>query len=154
MKKTLLLGSLALLFALTILLIGGFQPAKAASAQPNLDTDQVERGRYLAHRVGMCIDCHSPRGPDGQFIEDRHLTGAPLPFVATVPMPWAPVAPNLAGLPVNYTRESLIHFLMTGERPHGLPPPLPPMPPVRLNEEDASALAVYLESLGATPRKQ
>jgi mono/diheme cytochrome c family protein len=105
----------------------------------------VERGRYLVHDVAMCIDCHSPRGEKGVFLEGRHLTGAALDFAATVPMPWAPYAPNLAGLE-NFTATEAVRFLMTGERPNGMPA-LPPMPGYRLKREDAEAVTAYLKSL-------
>lgn len=107
----------------------------------------LERGRYLVHNVGMCVDCHSPRGPDGQFVEAKHLTGSPLAFVATVPMPWAQLAPRIAGLPAGYDRAAMTRFLMTGERPAGLPPTMPPMPAVRLSQIDAEAVTAYLASL-------
>ena len=107
--------------------------------------ERLERGRYLVNGVGLCADCHSPRGPDGQFLSGAHLTGSPLPFAPTVEMPWATVAPPIAGLP-GYTREQAVRFLMEGERPSKLPV-LPPMPPFRLNQSDAEAVADYLLSL-------
>lgn len=111
----------------------------------------LERGRYLATRASMCTDCHSPRDEKGQFIEGKQLTGSPLGFAPTVPMPWTPAAPRIAGLPTGFTREDTIHFLETGERPGGRPPPLPPMPSYRFNRADAEAIATFLESLG-TPK--
>ena len=110
-------------------------------------SDRIERGRYLVHQVGMCIDCHSPRDEGGEFIESQHLTGAPLAFAPTVSMPWMPAAPRIAGLPVGFTEEQTVDFLMTGERPHGRGPVLPPMPPYRMTRGDAEALAAYLRSL-------
>jgi mono/diheme cytochrome c family protein len=112
----------------------------------------IERGRYLVHHVGLCIDCHSPRDGQGKYIEALHLTGSALPFAPSVPMPWMPVAPPLAGLPAGFTEEQTVHFLMTGERPHGRPAALPPMPEYRLNREDAHAVASYLHSLGQPSR--
>lgn len=118
-----------------------------ASSLP--ETAPTERGRYLVHRVGMCIDCHSPRDEKGSFIESQHLMGSPLAFAPTVPMPWTPAAPRLAGLPAGFTEADTVHFLMTGERPNGRPPPLPPMPPYRFSRDDAEAIAAYLRSLPA-----
>lgn len=109
----------------------------------------IERGRYLVHQVAMCVDCHSPRGEKGVFIADQHLTGAPLGFAATGPMPWAPFAPAIAGMD-NYTAEQAVKFFMTGERPSGMPV-LPPMPEYRLNQADAEAVVAYLKSLA--PKK-
>jgi cytochrome c553 len=144
MRSSLLVGGAACIaLAATLAFAGNSEPAAAlAGADPLL-----ERGYYLVHKVGMCADCHSPRGPDGRFIEAQHLAGAPLPFVATIPMPWAPIAPNIAGLPAGYDDAALTRFLMTGERPNGLPPALPPMPEFRFSEEDAAAVTAYLASL-------
>ncbi|HYD82938.1 MAG TPA: hypothetical protein VEA63_02775, partial [Opitutus sp.] len=76
----------------------------------------MERGRHLVHEVAMCIDCHSPRGHDGQFLAGKHLAGSPLEIGPLVPMPaWAPTAPAIKGLP-GYTDEQAAHFLMTGKR--------------------------------------
>jgi mono/diheme cytochrome c family protein len=113
------------------------------------DPSRVARGQYIVHQVGMCIDCHSPRADNGEFIDTKHLTGSPLPFASTVPMPWMPVAPRIAGLPSGFTEEDTVHFLMTGKRPNGRPDPLPPMPPYRLDRADAEAVTAYLRSLGS-----
>ena len=109
----------------------------------------LERGKYIVHGIGLCIDCHSPRDERGEFIEGRHLTGASLAFKPTIEMPWMPAAPRIAGLPAGYTAEEVVQFLMTGQRPHGLPSTLPPMPPYRMNREDAEATVAYLRTLPA-----
>ncbi len=115
----------------------------------SVQVDQVARGRYLALNVAGCVDCHSPRGPDGQFVAGRELTGAPLFFAPVHPMPvWASIAPRIAGLPAGFTEAQLATFLMTGETPKGITPPRPPMPPFRLHRSDAEAIAAYLKSLG------
>lgn len=124
--------------------LAGCSDSTAASASAD---DRVEHGRYIVHQVAGCVDCHSPRQPNGAFIPDKHLTGSPLAFAPTVPMPWADFAPPVAGIPAGYTEASLKHFLMTGERPGGLPAPRPPMPPYRLNEKDADAVVAYLKTL-------
>ena len=119
------------------------KPSPTVASRANL----VERGRYLVHRVGMCVDCHSPRDAKGEFIATQHLTGAPVSFAPTVAMPWTPTAPRIAGLPAGFTEHDTVHFLMTGERPNGRSAPLPPMPPYRFNRDDAEAIAAYLRSL-------
>ncbi len=136
---------------IVIALVAAFSAAshgKEGKIRAGKNVNLIEHGRYLVHQVGMCIDCHSPRDEKGQFIENRHLVGTQLDIAPTVPMPWALVAPNLAGLPPHYKRETMVRFLVTGERPGGLPPPLPPMPEFRMNPKDAAAVASYLESLG------
>jgi mono/diheme cytochrome c family protein len=127
------------------LMLGAALLTAAASLSATNDATITERGRYLVHDVAMCIDCHSPRGEKGAFIEERHLSGAVLDFTATVPMPWAPFAPSLLGLE-NFTADEAVRFFMTGERPSGMPP-LPPMPAFRMNKGDTEAVVAYLKSL-------
>jgi hypothetical protein len=122
-------------------------PAPATLPAPQPTTDLVARGNYLVNRTGLCIDCHSPRNEKGEHIPSQHLMGAPIPFAPTVPMPWMPAAPRLAGLPAGFNDAQMMHFLMTGERPDGRGQPLPPMPPYRFDREDASAIVAYLRSL-------
>lgn len=106
-------------------------------------TADAERGRYLVERVGMCQDCHSPRDERGQFVADKWLQGSPLPFVPTVPMPWAGASKPIAGLPTLSAQEAE-HFLCTGELPGGRQV-LPPMPPYRFSPQDARDIVAYLQ---------
>jgi len=119
----------------------------AKAPTPAANQDLISHGRYLVHDVAMCVDCHSPRDAKGEFIPGKDLTGTPLGFQPIVPMPWVPTAPGISGLPEGYTQETLAHYLMTGVRPNNLPPTLPPMPPYRMSEHDALAVAAYLASI-------
>ena len=106
----------------------------------------VARGSYLVNGIAGCQDCHTPHGERGEPILEKALQGAPLPFQPTVPMPWAPIAPAIAGFP-NLTSEQAKHFLMTGLKPDGTMC-RPPMPAYRFNAEDAEAVVAYIKSLG------
>ena len=133
-------GSIATLAA------GSIATLAAAAGKPEASR-VVARGKYLVEQVAMCTDCHSPRTEKGEFIRERWLQGAPLDFKNTVPMPkWAEVAPPLAGLP-GWTEAQVVTLLTTGKDQKGEPPD-PPMPPYRMNKEDATAVAAYLASLG------
>lgn len=110
---------------------------------------QIARGRYLVEGVGLCADCHTPRDEKGEFVMAHWLRGAPIGFTPAVPMPWAPAAPPIAGLP-SLAAEDAVKFLMEGKRPDGTMP-RPPMPAYRLNEADARAMVAYLKSIGDTP---
>lgn len=115
------------------------------SAKPDAAALQ-ERGRYLVENVGMCADCHSPRGERGAFDRTRWLQGTALRFAPTVPMPvWAGYAPSIAGL-AHYTDEQAMALLTEGRTLHGAPL-RPPMPDFRFNREDARAVLTYLRSL-------
>lgn len=105
----------------------------------------VARGQYLVNNIGGCHDCHTPMTPQGPDMEHA-LQGATLLFAPTIQIPWAPVAPAIAGVPAGYTEEQFVTFLQTGVRPDGSHP-LPPMPAFRLNEEDARAMAAYIATL-------
>lgn len=139
------LGAVLLAFSAASTASGS--PAENAPALP---ADQAAnallvRGRYLVEHVGLCADCHTPRNEKGQFLREQWLKGAALPFQPLVPMPWAPAAPPLAGLP-SLTEEQAIAFMRTGKRPDGSVP-RPPMPEFRFSEEDARAVVSYLKSL-------
>lgn len=107
--------------------------------------DQASRGEYLARRVAMCVQCHSPRGHDGSLIEAKLFQGAPIPL-ESLPAGWAIRAPRISNLPGGWSKTEFIQFLQTGVRPDGSSPERP-MPPFRMNRDDASDIAAYLESL-------
>jgi mono/diheme cytochrome c family protein len=111
------------------------------------DDRAIAQGRYLAHHVAMCVQCHTPRAPNGELDESRVFEGAPVPVAPPdfPDFPWAVNAPPIAGLP-GFTDEDEIALLTTGKRPSG-PSPKPPMPPFRLSREDAAAIVAYLRSL-------
>lgn len=114
---------------------------------PAANASQIERGKYLAHDVAMCVVCHSPRTEEGKLIETRLFQGGPIPVNSTLKgQPWATYAPNLRSIAEIWGEEDLAKFLQTGAVPHGVRPKLP-MPPFRMNEEDAKAVTAYLRSL-------
>src|SRR5579871_4360632 len=99
---------------------------------------QLAHGKYLVNNVAGCNDCHTPFTDKGIPDETRYLQGAPLMFKPTVDMPWATVAPPIAGLPTLPEKDA-VEFLMTGKLPAGRHL-RPPMPPYRLKKADAEAV--------------
>lgn len=134
---------------LLVLLFGIATTLPLAAADLPAAEALINRGRYLVEGVGLCADCHTPRNEKGEFVTAHWLRGAPIGFTPAMPMPWAPVAPPIAGLP-SMTAEQAVKFLMEGKRPDGTMP-RPPMPPYRLNEADARAMVAYLKSIGDAP---
>jgi mono/diheme cytochrome c family protein len=121
--------------------VAGWTAAVSAAEDP------LARGRYLVEGVGLCGDCHTPRGERGAPDESRRLQGTRLGFQPIGAMPdWAGDAPPLAGGRAGWTRAQMVEFLSTGVGPSGKPA-RPPMPPYRLDRADAEAVAAYLESL-------
>ena len=105
-----------------------------------------QRGKYLVDNVGQCGDCHTPMNDQGQFVQEKYLQGAELPFKPIGAIPnWADKSANIAGLP-GWTEQDAVKFFMTGLGPNGLPA-RPPMPQYRYSREDAKAVTVYLRSL-------
>lgn len=116
-----------------------------AEPEPLSGEALIKRGEYLVVNVMGCNDCHTPMTPTGPDMS-QSLHGADLAFGPVVDMPWAPHAPELAGLAMGYTFEEMEHFLQTGEKSTG-GMATPPMPAFRLNEDDARATAAYIASL-------
>lgn len=105
---------------------------------------QIARGKYLVQRVAMCGDCHTPRDEKGMPLPGKELAGSPLGFKPLAPMPWASVAPAIAGLP-GFKEDEVVTFLMTGKLEGASP--RPPMPEYHLSSADARAVVAYLRSL-------
>jgi mono/diheme cytochrome c family protein len=135
------------MFAVTALGALMMLGACAQQEAPPTEAQVLERGAYLVNGVVLCGDCHTPRLPDMSSDASRVLHGADI-GESGPPEIFATYAPALAGGPANYSEEQFISFLQTGERPDGSHP-RPPMPPYRLNEEDARAVAAYIRSLPA-----
>ena len=118
----------------------------ADSPAPPATAEQIERGKYLVERVCLCGDCHSPRDAKGEFDRAQWLQGELISFKPDHPMPFAAIAPPIAGLPSYAKDEDAAKFLETGTNTAGKRA-MAPMPQFRLNHEDALAVVAYLRSL-------
>jgi len=112
----------------------------------------IERGRYLANDVAMCVVCHSPKDSKGNPIRDQAFHGGVIPAKATYSdmQAFASNAPALGPM-AGGAPEDVAYLLETGIwRPTGKSPKAP-MPPFRLSKDDASAVVAYLRSLQSFP---
>lgn len=142
MRRFVLVAVAALAAAVTL---GQYRADSQETGAP-AQQDQFARGKYIAHHVAMCVECHSPRDENGKLIESKLFKGAPMP-VAAPPYPgidWAFQAPDIAGL-VGYDDEAKL--LMTGIVPRTGKAPRRPMPSFQMTQEDAEAVVAYLKSL-------
>lgn len=116
------------------------------SAQPAPNTAAlVAQGEYLATRVAMCVQCHSPRDVHGNVILAERFHGGAIPVLSPYPnRQFASQAPNIAGLP-GFTDDQIIALLTEG-RATDRDPPRPPMPPFRMSRQDAQAIVAYLRT--------
>jgi len=107
---------------------------------------QIQRGKYLVERVGVCGECHSPKNDKGEYDRSHWLEGELIDYKPTRPMPFAAIAPPIAGLPTFAKDEAAVKFLETGTNAM-CKTALPPMPQFRLNHDDAMVVVAYLRSL-------
>lgn len=129
---------------------------------------QVERGRYLV-TLGVCHDCHTPKGPDGRPRLDRLMSGhpegeppaAPVSGLVSVSLtatsftgPWGTsfarnLTPDRTTGIGKWTEAHFIKTLRTGIRGNG--EPLRPLMPWewygQLTDDDLKAIFAYLQSL-------
>ena len=123
-----------------------YQNANESSAPVGADTVAWTRGRYLVEGLGHCQECHSPRDALGGMRDASRGTGAVLPG-----LPW--YAPSLRDTAQAGTNDgpALQSFLQTGVGAGRFA--AGPMAEVvlhgtqYLNDQDAQAMAVYLQSL-------
>jgi mono/diheme cytochrome c family protein len=142
-----------IVFLLAALPVGGLavvqqSPPRAPAAAPSRKADPatIERGRYLAHHVALCVECHSPRDRSGAIIPGQEFRGAPNPFPAPFPgVRWAIRSVNIRGLG-GLPEEAVVRLLTTGIARNGSPPE-PPMPRFGMSVADAEAIVAYLRSL-------
>ena len=136
-------GRVARWTGLSVLVLAGVATVALAS-----DTAQRERGRYIAHDVAMCVQCHTPRDETGALIEGQEFMGASFPVAAPSFIPegaWCVTTPRIAGLP-GFIDDEAVEFFMNGAR-LGRHQPKWPMPPFHLSRADAEALVAYLRAL-------
>ena len=124
----------------------------ALPAPPTVAESLVERGEYLAH-IMDCTGCHTPGALAGQPDFERYLGGSDIGF--EIPGLGVFYPPNLTPDPETglgaWSAEEIIDAVRSGVRPDGRElAPIMPWPSYgNLDDEDAQALAAFLESLPA-----
>jgi len=117
---------------------------------------KTERGKYLVS-LGGCNDCHTPGVFLGKPDFARRLGGSEVGF--EIPGLGVFHGPNLTpdketGLG-NWTTQDIVKAIRTGQRPDGreLAPIMPWRDFAVLTDEDAMAIAAYLQSLPPVKNK-
>lgn len=121
--------------------------------------EKIERGKYLANHVMLCIDCHSQR--------DFSLFGAPpIPgteakggerFDHSMGFPGVFISPNITPAGIgDYTDGELFRLITTGVKKDGNPifPVMPYASYGRLDAEDIEAVIAYIRSLEPKPSEK
>ena len=113
------------------------------------DEAQIERGRYLVQIAG-CSDCHTPGHFLGQPDATRFLAGSDVGFeIPGVGIVYGPnLTPDATGLG-SWTADQIVAAIRTGATPEGrgLVPVMPWPNLSALSDDDAYAIAAYLQSL-------
>lgn len=130
------------------LLMLALLPAKA-------DASDVTRGAYLAS-IMDCAGCHMPRDGGGVPIVGAGLSGGTVGFeIPGLGAFWPPnLTPHETGL-AGWKAGDIVNAIRTGVRPDGrvLAPAMPWANYSHLTDDDAAALAAYLQSLTPVDRK-
>ncbi|MBD3629003.1 c-type cytochrome [Cyclobacterium sp.] len=118
--------------------------------------EKIERGKYLANHVMLCIDCHSKR--------DFSLFSAPpIPgteaiggerFDHSMGFPGVFVSPNITPAGIgDYTDGELFRLITTGVKKDGNPifPVMPYASYGKMDPEDIEAVIAYIRSLESNP---
>ena len=120
----------------------GFGASTAGTSRPDLNTEMIERGRYIA-KIAGCNDCHTPGylTSDGNVPEERWLSGDTFGWRG----PWGTTyGPNLRLFISTMSEDEWVATAKTLKR-------LPPMPWFNLNamtKHDLRALYQFMRSLG------
>lgn len=120
--------------------------------------EKIERGRYLAHNVAVCMDCHSTRDWNafaGPLVTGTEGKGGEV-FPEEAGFPGTLYAPNITPAGIgHWTDGELIRAFTTGVNREGRPLfPLMPYPNyAKLSTEDVHAIVAYIRSLAPIENK-
>ena len=130
--------------------------------QPESDDADVRHGQYMVGLLG-CTSCHTDGALIGEPDLDKSLAGSSIGIAYTNPMtgrhPGVVYPGNLTPDPEtglgNWTEEQIVTLLRSGTGRHGRQtrPIMPWISYVQLSDEDAVAIARYLQSLPAVRHK-
>lgn len=159
MKKLIKIGAIVL-GVLTVLVISGSVyfniTYPKAVAVPNvkveLTAERIERGKYLANNVAVCMDCHSVRdfskfsGPMKPGTEGMGgaVFGRELGLPGTIPV--KNITPAALG---NWSDGEIIRAITSGLNKHGeaLFPVMPYTNFINLSKEDLYSIVAYIRTL-------
>jgi mono/diheme cytochrome c family protein len=124
----------------------------AASVLPALSATPAARGAYLA-RITGCIGCHTPRTRGGEVAESRLMSGGDHPIAGNLGRFFPPnVTPDKTTGLGAWTTADIAQAIKTGRTPDGriLSSAMPWRTQFSaMTDEDADAIALYLQSLPA-----
>ncbi|NML62132.1 cytochrome c [Massilia sp. RP-1-19] len=117
----------------------------AAAAPPSAAT--LERGRYLMNGVVACANCHMARGPKGEYLMDKGLSGG-MPFDDRMFKAYAPNITQDGETGIGrLTDAQLAKAIREGIRPDGsvIGPPMPIEFYRHISDDDLAAIIAVLK---------
>ncbi|MBL8296233.1 MAG: c-type cytochrome [Bryobacterales bacterium] len=113
--------------------------------------DKIAYGKYLAHEVSKCLDCHTPKNEKGELDMTRAMKGKVMEYQPIDPIPgWHKTSPDITPSGRLWSRwggeGALVKYLVTGLTPKGTQAG-PPMPTYKMKQADAEAIVEYLKTL-------
>ncbi|QIP14496.1 cytochrome c [Spirosoma aureum] len=114
--------------------------------------ERVERGKYLANHVAVCIDCHSTRDFtlfSGPLVPETHGKGGEL-FDQKAGFPGSFTAKNITPFGIgNWTDGEIYRAITTGvsRDGHAFFPVMPYPYYGKMNDEDVQSIIAYLRTL-------
>ena len=127
----------------------------AAASKGGPKAARIARGEYLTTIMG-CGDCHTPGTLYGDPDFSRKLSGSELGWQGPWGVSYARnLTPDLETGIGYWTENDIVNAIRTGQRPDGsvLLPPMPWEDFSRLTDDDAHAIAAYLQSLPVVEHK-
>jgi mono/diheme cytochrome c family protein len=114
-------------------------------------TDKVRYGEYLV-TIGHCMECHTPRGPKGELLEDKRGAGG-----QAIPGPWGVsvsrnLTPHVTGLR-DWSDAEIARAVHDGISRDGskLKPPMAFAYYKTIGDADMAAIVAYLRTLKPLP---
>jgi len=127
--------------------LGAFALALTLAGAAAADEQQLMvRGNYLVNSMVACGNCHVARGPQGQPLMDKGLSGG-MPFEDPMFMAYAPnITPDKETGIGNWTKAQLAKAIREGIRPDGtvIGPPMPIPFYRQMADEDLEAIVTYI----------
>ena len=158
-KKKFLKVVIGIFFVIAILIIGsgiylkGFLPnIKVKDMKVEATAERVERGKYLANHVSVCVDCHSKRDWtkfSGPIVPGTEGMGGEV-FDQKMGFPGKYIAPNITPYYLANWSDGEIYRAITsgvGKRNNAIFPVMPYGAFGTLDEEDIYCIIAYLRSM-------
>ncbi|HEY8184001.1 MAG TPA: c-type cytochrome [Thermoanaerobaculia bacterium] len=134
-------------FKLGKLLLLGPEPAVSVTAPPRAAT--AEYGGYLAQHVGLCAECHTPRGGIRSAPDRSRLFAGMANPPKDFPEKPSNLTPDTETGIGSWTESDFLETLRTGKDPAGvtLHPFMPWRQIARMSDDDLRAIYRYLRTL-------